>query len=223
MHYSTARGLSFGRSHLLDSLFDNSQQFTKYTVYRWNQQLSLSAALDEWKPSADHLNLRYGLAAITVAVGALLFLRKRYEVAIIACMMWFFFLYGRGHEYHGTLYVPMLLCLYTLPGGRYRGWPLVAIGVLVALPTVYGLFDLQYGFPNRGPFDTYPNDLMLANSPPLYFLFLWHKPLCAVMLFSLMLVKEWPYDMRAIGASLVDLVRRPVAAPREAAPVEAGS
>lgn len=194
MHYSVPRGLSFGRNHILDTFLETSQQFTKYTAYRWNQQMSLSAALDEWMPSTEHLKYRYMLAAFTVGVGVVLFRRKQMEVAVAACTLWFFFLYGRGHEYHGTLYVPLLLCLYSLEGERYRGWPLVVIGVLMALPTTYGLFNLFYPIENRPPFLSYESSMMVDKNRALYYLFLWQKPLCAFLLLGLMLWKERPYQ-----------------------------
>jgi hypothetical protein len=197
LRYDPALGLSLGRNHDFDRFIANSRSHLEYSVYRWNSQVSLSAALDEIMPTARHLPIRYALAALAVGVGVVLFARRPFEVAVVACLLWYFFLYGRGHEYHLTLYVPMLLCLYVLPDGRYRGWATVAVALLVVVPTAYLLFRTLYGFPLP---DGWSNEAMLAHSRPLYALFLWQRPLAAFLLLAVLLAKEWPYWPDGDGA-----------------------
>ncbi len=220
LRYDVAHGLTFGKNEAFSFFLTNSQSDTKFSVYRWNQQISLSAALDEIMPAARHLYIRYALAAAAIGAGAILFLRKRFGVAIIATMLWFFFLYGRGHEYHLTLYVPMLLYLYVGRDGRYRGWPLVLITVVLALPTAYPLFRLLYGYPMP---DGLSNVVMLHDNRALYYAFLWQKPLAAFLLLGLLLVKEWPYTRPAAEEPDEERRAEPAQPERELQPGAVGS
>lgn len=205
LQYNITSGLHFGINKSFSFFLQNSVSDTRYSAYRWNQQISLSAALDEFASTFRHVYFRYALASVTIFVGAYLFNQRRIELGFIACTLWFFFLYARGHEYQETLYVPMLACLYTLRGGRYRSWWLVGITLLLALPTSYPLFKLLGHFPDAGVLS---NDVMLHTNRALYYLFLWHKPLCAFLLLGLMLVMEWPYD-RERNATAPSPVRQP--------------
>lgn len=196
--YDVAHGLAVGRNASFEFFIRNSEDLTNYIIPRWNQQVSLAAALDEFMSEEQHLRVRYALAGFAVLTGGLLFWRKQFGVAVVACTLWFFFLYGRGFEYHVTLYVPMLLYLYTLEGGRYRGGLIVLIALLVALPTTYPLYRYWLGLTNPAGFAP-SSDAMFAAHRGLYYAFLWQRPVGAFLLLGLVLVKEWPWCVGFLG------------------------
>lgn len=184
--YDDRGGLQLGLNKGFQFFLDIGSKFSKYTVFRWNQQNSLSAVLDEFMLVDHHYYVRLALALIPIFTGAILFSRKKIELALGVTVLWYFFLYARGHEYHATLYLPLLLFLYA-HNKSYRNWFFVSIAVLLALPTVYPLFGIFYGLDTP---KLASSDAMYQVNPWLYFTFLLHKPLCNFLLLGHILKTE---------------------------------
>ena len=140
-----------------------------------------SKVFDEFASPRDHLYLRIFLALIPVVLSIVLATRQKLQLAIGVAMLWFFMMYGRGHEYHYTLYLPLLIFLYCREDGRYRNWWMCGIASLTALPTVFPFFMHLYGFANHGAATL---EAMKNANTTLYWLFLLHKPLVAPLLLA---------------------------------------
>jgi hypothetical protein len=179
LRYDASGALHWGRNPIMARCFEEAARIAKFSVFRWNQQISLSAALDEWMPAERHLQIRYALATLIVAASVVLSWRRDRQAAICLSVMWFFAFYARGHEYHYTLMVPIMMCLWSLSGGRYRNWWMVALAVSFAAPTTWIIFKYYYHFADPGSGSC---DRMLATNPALYYAFLWQKPASALLL-----------------------------------------
>lgn len=191
--YSIQEGITFGANELITRFYLRARGFMHYAVLRWDQQISLAQALNELCSYQVNLYIRYALAAVPVLAGVVLFLRRPRDIAIVMTTLWFFILYARGHEYHATLLVPILLCLFVQEDGRYQTWTLLVITLLLASPTVWILFTSCYGLPGPGAGSM---EKMRAMNSVLYHLFLWQKPFAVLWLVAYMLYKEWPYFPR---------------------------
>ncbi len=173
-----AAGFYFGRNPIMTEYMTEARTISHYTAHRWNQEMSLAAALGEFMTAGRNLELRGILAVLVLALAAVLAWSRDRRAALALALMWFFVYYARGHEYHYTLLVPVMLCLWSLPGGRYRTRWMAALAVVAAVPTTWVIFKYGYGFdPQSGTCDA-----MLAANAPLYYAFLWHKPATALLL-----------------------------------------
>lgn len=175
-----AAGFHPGLNPIMGEYTAEAALIAKYTAWRWNHQISLAAALDELLDPRANLMARYYLTVAILAAAALIALYRDRRAAICMALTWFFAFYARGHEYHYTLLVPVMLGLWSLPGGRYRTWWVVALAVAAAAPTTWVIFKYHYGIENS----IRSCDLMLSHNAPLYELFLWHKPATALLLAS---------------------------------------
>ncbi|MEY4065167.1 MAG: hypothetical protein RIR26_1375 [Pseudomonadota bacterium] len=181
LRYDVGRGLFFGWNESFLTFFELSSMLTKFSVVGWNQEMGWSKVFDEFSSPANHYPLRMFLALIPVLYAVLLAWQKKFHLALGVSVLWFFFLYGRGHEYHVTLYLPLLAFMYCEESGRYRnGWTVV-LAFLAASPTVFPLILKIYEFPNA---KLASNDAMRNANPFLYWLFLLHKPILAPLLLA---------------------------------------
>lgn len=174
-----ASGLHFAHNPIMKEYIDEARLISRYTAHRWNQEISLAAALGEFMPPARNLELREIFSVFMIAIAAVMAVNRDRRVAISMALMWFFVFYARGHEYHYTLLVPVMLCLWSLPGGRYRTWWMVALAIAAAAPTTWIIFKYYYKFPNP---QIGSCELMLSTNRSLYYAFLWHKPVAALLL-----------------------------------------
>lgn len=173
--YDVETGLQFGRNEIMFDYLEQTSIIAKHSTYRWNQQISLSAALDEFMTPISNLQTRYVIGGLIILYS--LIIRRQREAAIALSIIAFFAVYARGHEYHYTLFVPILACLYSL-GPRYNSWPMVLLAILMATPTTWIVFKYVYDFSD--PVSGSAN-LMFSTNEVFYYLFLWHKPTAAML------------------------------------------
>ncbi|MCE5228512.1 hypothetical protein LLG95_02800 [bacterium] len=179
LRHDASGGLEFGFNPIMRTYLGQAGDIAKYSGFRWNQQISLAAALDEIVPPEPNLKIRYDLLALILVETAIVAWRRNRQAAICLSIMSFFAFYARGHEYHYTLMVPVMMCLWSLPGGRYRTWWMLLLAISFAAPTTWIIFKYWYGFSDPV---TGSCDQMLAANPVLYYGFLWQKPATALLL-----------------------------------------
>lgn len=184
--YDLREGLRFGLNQTALTFFESGSIYAKYTVYRWNQEMSLAKVFDEFLSANANLTLRYFLVAIPI-LGSLLLPRKApMGVAFCLAGLWFFVFYGRGHEYHLPLYIPIITYLFTEARGLYRTQWMAFLTLVLALPSTYPIFFYFYFGSAKMP----SSDEMLATNSLLYYLFIAHKPICALALVATILKTE---------------------------------
>ncbi|MCI4624965.1 MAG: hypothetical protein L3V56_03295 [Candidatus Magnetoovum sp. WYHC-5] len=191
MCYDVKNGLSFCINNGMLNYMQETSIYSKFNSWRWNQELTLSAALGEFLTPSVNLTVRYVLTTF-IAIWAAFFIGKRaYIPALCLSLMCFFTMYARGFEYYYTLFVPILLSLYTEPDGRYRNWWIVFIMFGMASPTAWVIYKYYYNFlnPMIGS-----GDIMFNTNMVLYYLFLWQKPFFALLLSAVIITTEWPWQ-----------------------------
>jgi hypothetical protein len=176
--YTADGGLHFGGGALIEFLRIGTDQATQF-VPGWDQQMSLALLIDEWFPSWPNTDVRLVLTVLVVGYALIGLRRAPLEVAIAMASLWFFVYYGRGHEYHATLLVPIFVYLWTERRGVYRTWWMALLCVLSALPTTWPIFIHILGLSGPGP-DSFA--VMDHESPLLFTAFLAHKPLTVLAL-----------------------------------------
>lgn len=175
--YTKETGIHSGGSTLHDFL-KNGTDYTKYFIPNWDQEISFALLLDQFVEFETNLHLREYLTAALILFAAIGLRKRPIEVAIATATMWFFIFYARGHEYQGTLMVPIFAYLFTEPRGLYRNWWLVLLAVVYALPTPWPIFIHKYDLAGPGP-DSFA--FMKDHSRILFDVFLAQKPATAIL------------------------------------------
>ncbi|XZG70663.1 hypothetical protein ACTSKR_02055 [Chitinibacteraceae bacterium HSL-7] len=186
LSYSVPEGIHLGWNHSLQPFFDIGSDFLKHNIPRWNQEQSMASFLGELMGAEANLHVRYALGLVVTLAGAFALRKKPLELAVCTTTLWFFLVYGRGHDYHATLLIPVLAYLWCQRPQHYRnGWVLL-ITAMYALPTSYALFRTVLGYTAEVSGET-----MLATHPWLFFAFVAQKPVATLLLAGTILWKEW--------------------------------
>jgi hypothetical protein len=147
----------------------------KFSVPGWNQEMGWSKVFDEFMPTAKHLPIRYAMAGACCIIGIWIARKKSdLRTGLLVSSLWFFALMGRAHEYHYTLYVPMLAYLYTKEHGEYRTAWVAFLCVCAAAPTTFALFSPLSVMPDP---QHASQGAMRAANPLLFWAYLFHRPL----------------------------------------------
>ena len=180
----------------------NGSDYMKYAIWRWNQQQSLATVLDEFMSRDLSLAVRYLLTGIVISLSVFLVAVKNRNQnqnqnnighnqsivpALALCSTWYFLMYARGHEYQWTLFLPILLCLYFENSGRYRNAWIAFLGLFLAMPNGYFIYHLIHQF---NGVDAMPSSKMIEISPTAYALFIFPKPLGALLVAVTITVNE---------------------------------
>ncbi|MEJ7893949.1 MAG: hypothetical protein WKF94_15065 [Solirubrobacteraceae bacterium] len=184
--YSREVGLNFGGGALKQFLDIGTSQ-SNQLVPGWDQQVSLALLLDERFQSWDNLRVRQILTGALLLLALVGLRRRPIEVAIAVASLWFLVYYARGHEYHGTLLVPVFAYLWTESRGLYRTPWVALLCAVYALPTTWPLFIHRFDLPGPGP-ESFA--FMEQASSPLFVAFLAHKPVVALLLVLTIAWKE---------------------------------
>lgn len=179
LRYDVPRGLHLGMNESFIKFFEVSSRYTRFSVVGWNQEMGWSKIFDEFANPNEHFPFRVALAALPVMLAVWLGFQKKLQLAIAVSVLWFFFLYGRGHEYHYTLALPLLAFLYCHESGRYRTAFTAVIAMIAAAPTVFPLIMGLHGFPTTGAAN---HAAMKAANPFLFWIYLLHKPIIAPLI-----------------------------------------
>ncbi len=169
--------------NVLDEFLRIGSDQAKLFVPGWDQQQSLALLLDDLVDPERNLLIRQILTVALIAYAVIGLRRKPIELAFaMAAMSFFFVYYARGHEYHATLLVPILLYLWTEPSGRYRTPWIAFLAVLSFLPTTWTLFNVSAAFPDF--------DVLMGKSAVLFVLFIAQKPVAALLLIATIIRTE---------------------------------
>jgi hypothetical protein len=157
--------------------FKMSRMFAHFSVRGWDQEMGWSKVFDEIF-SEDHYSIRMFLA-IVFAFGGAWISRLNYRLGIGFASLWFFFSYGRIHEYHYATFVPLLAWCASQ---KYFSKPLLAaVSVLMASPTVWFLL-INTNAMVKGSLDF---KMGRASHPLLFWSWILQKPLCVVLIAAL--------------------------------------
>lgn len=176
--YTVQGGLNLGGDSLSQFLDAGTNAATPL-ISHWDQQISLAMLVDEISPIAWNADLRLVLTIALLAFAVLALHRRPLEVAIAVSSLWFFIYYSRGHEYQGTLLIPVFAYLWTEPRGLYRTRWLALLVAVYALPTTWPIWIHLLDLPGPGP-DTFA--FMRDKSPLLFWSFIGLKPVIALLL-----------------------------------------
>jgi hypothetical protein len=173
LRYDTASGLSIGQSPSFVNALRTGASLTKLTVRGWNQEMGFAKVLDEFMTANEHYPIRLAVAFLPILTAIVLTARKRYPQALAISVLWYFFLYARGHEYHYSTLVPILAFFYCEKDGRYRNLWFAALVAICALPTTYPIIMALGGYANAVQSSS---EVMAREFPFLYWTFLVHRP-----------------------------------------------
>jgi hypothetical protein len=187
--YSTHTGLHW-HGHALSELLTQDKLNATPLLPHWDQQTSLATLIDEISPISWNAHLRLVLTIALLVVATFGLHRRPMEVAIALSSLWFFIYYSRGHEYHGTLFVPVFLYLWTEPRGIYRTRWLALLVVVYALPSTWPIWIHLLHLSGPGP-DSFA--FMRHKSPLLFWLFVGQKPVTGLLVMATIIWKELRY------------------------------
>jgi hypothetical protein len=176
--------LTFENVEELRRFIDIGRSYSGEGVFRWNQQQGIETVIQETLLRPWSYQLRLSFTVVTLIFGLLLLYKKRTIPALAVISTWYFWFNARGHEYHWTLFTPILLALY-VNDLKYRNFYLVFLTALISMPNAYPLFHLVGQFQSTNDLS---NSRMFELSPTLYALFLIPKPL-SVLVFLLLVFK----------------------------------
>ena len=172
--------VSLNKSFL--NFFQISSLYSHYSVRGWDQELGWSKVMDEiW--AGDHYPLRMALTLFCAFGGAFL-ARRSFPLGVGFASLWFFFSYGRIHEYHYATFVPLLAWACTNPHFSKKG--VAAAAFWMGTPTVWA-FLTQSEVYSKGALDF---GAARAAEPFLFWTWMLHKPL-GVLLVAGLFVAAW--------------------------------
>ncbi len=185
LHYQLGTGLTLGWNPDFLKFFRDGSMYMRFSVLDWNQEMGWSKVFDEFAPPAQHLIFRYILAALCCLAGGWVGFKAGARKGILVATLWFFVLMGRGHEYHYSLYLPMLAFLYT--DKRYRTPWFVFLCLLAALPTTFGLYSW---IGNISDPHTASQSALRSASPLIFYSYLLQRPILLPLLIGTVIWKE---------------------------------
>jgi len=186
LDYNVVRGLHFGSNRNWMLFYGNASSVAKFSVHHWNQEMGWSKVFEDLFPPLTNLAVRQGMALTMLAGSAWLAWKGKLREAFCVVALIYLTSQGRSHEYHLTLYVPLLAYLYTREDGAYRTRWTVALILLAACPTVFPLFKWIYGYPEN----LVSTDRLIQLNRPLHWFYLVQKPIVSLLTFGTIVAKD---------------------------------
>jgi hypothetical protein len=212
--YRTHTGLHW-HGHALSEFITQAKVAATPLISHWDQQMSLATLIDEIHSISWNAHLRLALTIVLLVFAVFGLRRRPMEVAIVLSTLWFFVYYSRGHEYQGTLFVPVFLYLWTEPRGIYRTRWLALLVAVYALPTTWPIWIHVLHLPGPGP-DSFA--FMRHKSPLLFWLFVGHKPVTGLVVIGTIAYTELRYGNLSTRVPRLENTTVPAAASAPGAP-----